>query len=206
MLDELRHEHRMIRRVLRVLNSAADRWQQQPVDPEGLIRLIRLLQDYANQFHQRVEEEVLFPELEKEGIPQQGGPLEVLLAEHREGMGYLKELEDYLQRLRQGEAAIQAELADTVRAYSLLLLAHIGKEDMVILPLAAHARLGKGLSELSEEIRRNLRDAAKEAEFDWVLRELEEELGLPEAENLDQDDGAFPVEPDALADEFLREQ
>lgn len=195
----------MLKRVLRVLNAAAAGWSKgQHVNVEALIRIIRFVQDYANRFHQRMEEEALFPNLEREGIPREGGPLGVLLSEHRESERYLKDMEGYLQRLQQGEKEVQEELIDTIQAYSLLLKAHIGKEDMVILPLAIHAQLGKELEELTRGFHRGFRDGKEEAEFAQLLRGVEEDLGLSGRDDLEGEDVPPQVEPDSLAEEFLR--
>ena len=126
-MDMLRDEHRVILRGLVVLESAADRLAKGEALPEGCWeRLIRLLRLFADLNHHAKEERHLFPALVKAGLPSEGGPVSVMLAEHAEGR-------QFIQAMETAEAGRRSEAA---RRYVRLLRDHIEKEHGVLFPLA----------------------------------------------------------------------
>lgn len=204
MLELLRDEHRAIERLLRILHAAVGERGDLPKRPELLVRAVEMLQNYAENFHQELEERELFPRLEREGVPRQGGPLEVLSAEHRLAKHYVDDMRSALARWSKGEESAWPELVETIQAYSMLLRAHIGKEEMVILPLAYHAFQGR-TDELDQELEKAHLlqiDETERKEYERILTELEEELGLDSF----SEDNKEESNPERLADAFLKRQ
>jgi hemerythrin-like domain-containing protein len=119
----LRHEHEVILRALalveRVALAAA---AGTPGAREALVRLVDFFQNFADRCHHAKEEQHLFPALERRGLPREGGPVAVMLAEHHEGRRLL--------------AALAAGDPAAARGYVALLRAHIDKENDVLFPLA----------------------------------------------------------------------
>ena len=74
-------EHRVIERVLAVLEKAADRLEvDQGVQADYFLNAAEFIKGFADGCHHRKEEGVLFPAMEAAGIPRQGGPIGVMLA------------------------------------------------------------------------------------------------------------------------------
>jgi hemerythrin-like domain-containing protein len=122
----LREEHRVILRALGFLEGAADRLAAGRALPEGWwTRLIDWLRAFADRNHHAKEERCLFPALAKAGVPSEGGPIAVMLAEHVEGRALV-------QAMDTGDAAHRVEAA---RGYIRLLRDHIDKENGVLFPL-----------------------------------------------------------------------
>jgi hemerythrin-like domain-containing protein len=125
--DVLRDEHRVILRGLVLLESAADRvinGESLPDDWwDGFIGVLRA---FADRSHHAKEERCLFPALVKAGIPAEGGPVAVMLAEHADGR-------DLIQAMWTVPPAYRA---DAARRYARLLRDHIDKENGVLFPLA----------------------------------------------------------------------
>jgi hemerythrin-like domain-containing protein len=125
--DRLREEHRVILRVLLLLESAANRLGQQQGLPDGWWdRVVGWLRAFADLGHHAKEERYLFPALVKAGVPSEGGPVGVMLAEHVEGRALI-------QAMQAGDVPRRVEAA---RRYVQLLRNHIDKEDTVLFPLA----------------------------------------------------------------------
>src|SRR3989304_1422677 len=82
----LRQEHDAILRMLEVAEAVArqlDRGENVPADTlAGLLEFFRL---FADRCHHGKEEDLLFPLLEKKGLPRAGGPLGGMLGEHERG-------------------------------------------------------------------------------------------------------------------------
>lgn len=125
-IDELMAEHRVIEQVLSALEAAADR-ELALSFYEGAVDFIA---NFADGCHHDKEEGLLFPCLEKHGMPRGGGPIAVMLHEHDVGRACVA-------RIR---AAISA--GDRVAArsaagdYADLLRQHIAKEDGVLYAMA----------------------------------------------------------------------
>jgi hemerythrin-like domain-containing protein len=207
MLDYLNEEHRALERLLRALCTAGEYLSGgMPVDIELFGRGIDLLQKYAEDTHQKYEEEILFPLLESEGVTHRGGPLEVLLAEHQQARKYMDEIMRNLERVRCGEEDAKDELVVAIKSYSLLLKAHIGKEDMVIFPLARHAFDTQATSEIrkiGDEARKTKEEKKVFEDFLQIAAQMEMDLGLHVSENNEQH-RINHEGPDHLAEEFLQ--
>ncbi|MFQ5848942.1 MAG: hemerythrin domain-containing protein [Candidatus Methylomirabilales bacterium] len=133
----LREEHRVIERVLVVLERAAARLEQGEEIPADLfLKAVEFIRGFADHCHHGKEEGFLFPFLERRGIPKEGGPIGVMLSEHDEGRRWVKLMDDAGARYRRGENEARRDLIEAARGYSQLLRRHIDKEDHVLFPMA----------------------------------------------------------------------
>jgi len=131
-------EHRVIERALSALTAYARAVANGADLPRSdLAGLVRFLQDYADAHHHGKEENILFRAMADHGMPIDGGPLAVMLAEHTEG----RRLTRVLAEMTAGEVAWDQEqrrsLLFAATGYARLLKQHIGKEDRVLYPMAA---------------------------------------------------------------------
>ena len=125
--DVLRDEHALILRGLDVLEAAAARATDGGhVDDAWWARLIAWLRGFADRNHHAKEERLLFPAMERAGVPAAGGPIEVMLEEHAQGRALIQAM----------EATAGAERVANARRYISLLRAHIDKENGVLFPIA----------------------------------------------------------------------
>ena len=158
--DVLRDEHRVILSALDTLALAADRLAAGGRLPDGWwAELIEWLRAFADRNHHAKEETSLFPAMVKAGVPSAGGPIGVMLEEHRQGRALIAAMES-------GEPAARAAVA---RQYVGLLRAHIDKENDVLFPLADAV--------LDEPV-----VAAVQREFDTVQIEQGAAATIPHAE------------------------
>jgi len=130
----LSDEHRVIERVL----DALQRLTAVPVNPslEQWRKALEFFRHFADQCHHFKEEKVLFPALEEHGIPREGGPIGMMLAEHEEGRGHVRSMIDAVEQVAQGNGAASTTLMDHARAYVTLLREHIQKEDDILFRMA----------------------------------------------------------------------
>ncbi|MGE5060812.1 MAG: hemerythrin domain-containing protein [Betaproteobacteria bacterium] len=132
--EVLSDEHRVIERVLGVLQ----RLTAVPVNPslEQWRKALDFFRHFADQCHHFKEEKVLFPALEEHGIPREGGPIGMMLAEHEEGRGHVRSMIDAVEQVAKGNGAASTTLLDHARAYVTLLREHIQKEDDILFRMA----------------------------------------------------------------------
>lgn len=133
----LKDEHRGIEKMLRALSREAGRLEAgERVDPAIIEQGIDFLRNFADQCHHTKEEKELFPALEKAGVPVEGGPIGVMLADHEQGRDYIRAMAQALDAYKLGDSAAAAQLAGSIRGYVELLTAHIWKEDNVLFAMA----------------------------------------------------------------------
>ncbi len=140
--SRLREEHVVILAVADALHTLvaeaeAGRWN---FDAFGdSITFIRL---FADACHHGKEEDLLFPELEKTGLPRDRGPLAVMLEEHRQGRSFARHMAEALASAREGDERARATLRNAATGYVNLIRGHIAKEDNVLFHMADQAVRG----------------------------------------------------------------
>jgi hemerythrin-like domain-containing protein len=101
--------------------------------PEGFPEWApRFFQQFADQCHHAKEEDVFFPILKRRDIPEQGGPIGVMLHEHGLGWGCVGQMRE-ASPAQPFEARTFAEAA---RQYLPLLRQHIFKENNILFRMA----------------------------------------------------------------------
>ena len=132
-VERLKSEHDLIERGLTLLEMAVARLEAGQPLPEGFPQWApRFLQQFADQCRHAKEEDVFFPVLKQRGIPEQGGPIGVMLHEHVLGR-------DCVSRMREASQAQPFDartFADSARQYIPLLRQHIFKENNVLFRMA----------------------------------------------------------------------
>ena len=134
----LMDEHRVIERVLdaveRMVNDGC-------FDRSFLVKALDFFRNFADGCHHAKEEGELFPELERAGLPRDGGPIGCMLHEHDEGRGYIRAIQSNLDSAGRGDRSALAEVARAARQYVVMLRQHIQKEDNVLFVLAENMLL-----------------------------------------------------------------
>jgi hemerythrin-like domain-containing protein len=133
----LSSEHRVIERVIAALEQGADQLEKgQPVRPGFFIQATDFIKGFADGCHHLKEEGVLFKSLAENGMPVQGGPVGVMLAEHEQGRVYTRGLRQAAEALQTGDSSAAKDVILNARGYASLLRQHIDKEDHILFPAA----------------------------------------------------------------------
>jgi len=123
----LRQEHEVILRALTVLERVGrDLSQGKAVPAETIASLANFFRTFADRCHHAKEEAHLFPALVEHGIPNEGGPIGVMLQEHEEGRALVRTF----------AAGDPATAISAIRRFVLLLREHIAKENDVLFPMS----------------------------------------------------------------------
>lgn len=133
----LEAEHRVIENVLAALEREADVVEGgKAVDGAFFERALAFIREFADGLHHQKEEQVLFPRMVASGVPEEGGPVGVMLHEHQEGRACVRAMAEALEGAAAGDAAARTALVSAARSYVELLRGHILKEDHVLFPMA----------------------------------------------------------------------
>ena len=154
--EQLKAEHEGIILMLRILTRIANHMEQGTTpNLEELGNLLEFLKIFADRCHHGKEEDLLFPEMEKAGIPKDHGPLGVMLTEHDAGRRFILGMSEAVDQLRSGNSEAISEFVANARDYIGLLSQHIEKENNILFVMAdAHLSAEKQneLCELFERL------------------------------------------------------
>lgn len=150
--DQLRHEHELVLIVVGAMEREVEALRVGEVHEQTIARMVAFTRDFTDGCHHSKEEKVLFPLLE-ERSPQAGGPVSVMLSEHKAGRAAVHAIAENLPAARESEAA-RAAVADNLALYAELLRLHINKENVVLFPLAERTLDDDDKRRLTEEFAR----------------------------------------------------
>jgi hemerythrin-like domain-containing protein len=131
--EALSADHRVIETVLDALEKLAQNLDSSAL--EHWAKALDFIRNFADKCHHLKEEKLLFPALEERGIPREGGPIGMMVAEHEEGRGYVRAMAAALEEAAHNPGARQI-LSKEAIAYIRLLREHIWKEDEVLFHMA----------------------------------------------------------------------
>jgi hemerythrin-like domain-containing protein len=130
----LSDEHRVIERVLAALEKLTEKPATESV--ASWRKALDFIRHFADQCHHFKEEKVLFPALEAHGIPNEGGPIGMMIMEHEEGRSYVRAMFEAVGKIEGGDPSAQAALFENAKQYLRLLREHIQKEDDILFRMA----------------------------------------------------------------------
>ncbi len=130
----LSDEHRVIERALKILDRLCERPPDRTL--ESWKKVLDFARHFADQCHHLKEEKILFPAMEAHGIPNEGGPIGVMLMEHEEGRSHVRSMFAAVQLIEANDEAALKSLVANAKAYVRLLREHIQKEDEILFRIA----------------------------------------------------------------------
>jgi len=150
-------EHKLILRMISLVEQNTELLVQGKFrNWQFYIDAVDFIRNYADRFHHAKEEDVLFVELIKNGMPEKNSPIEAMHMEHDQGRVHVSAIEEAAQKALDGESGQAAIIAVHAKGYADLLRGHIQKEDDILYPLAERT--------LPEEVRNRMLQAYEVAE------------------------------------------
>ena len=132
-VDRLIAEHNLIERALTLLEQAIATIDAGQSPPEGFAPwAVAFFRDFADGCHHAKEEDIFFPRLRERGIPEEGGPIGVMLYEHTVGRDCVRRMAAAAQATPFDASGFAAAARDFVP----LLRNHIFKENNVLFKMA----------------------------------------------------------------------
>ena len=134
-IKTLVHEHFIIGKGLNILESIINKLEKnEQVSIEKINSLLDFFHVFADKCHHVKEEEIMYPELEKRGIPKESGPIGVMIYEHNEGRELYNQMKQALSDLSNNSN--KKQFISAANNYINLLRQHIWKEDNVLFRMA----------------------------------------------------------------------
>lgn len=144
--EGLRADHQIILRVVETLGAITESLRRGAEPPLDRIRKItRFSVNFVDKCHHGKEESCLFPCLEKRGIPREGGPIGVMLAEHEEGRRLVQQISEVASSYSEADRDLLVRLC---QEYVELLTQHIFKENNILFAMADDVLTGDDQAEV----------------------------------------------------------
>jgi hemerythrin-like domain-containing protein len=130
-------EHGVIRRTLLVYRECIRRLQGGSMPPRGVVaQAAELTRRFAEQYHERLEEEEVFPRLERAG--RERALVAVLRDQHAAGRILTARIQEAARSSPGADAGRAGSPAEDLLAFVQMYEAHAAREDTVLFP-AFHA-------------------------------------------------------------------
>jgi hemerythrin-like domain-containing protein len=150
-IQQLMDEHRTIKTVLDAMEYQVANLEGRPFPASFFERALDFFANFADGCHHFKEEEVLFPGLKSHGIPEEGGPIGVMLYEHQVGRRYLAGLRENLPAAAGGAKQAVESVAMFAHEYIQLLRKHIFKEDNILFRIAYQTLPNEDVKRMQDE-------------------------------------------------------
>jgi hemerythrin-like domain-containing protein len=173
--EELEAEHGGILRMLEILQAIVGKMGLlKEFTEEHIEQIMEFLKVFVDKCHHGKEEEFLFPALEEEGVPREGGPIGVMLQEHQTGREIIAKMDASLYRLATGSTDAESAFKEAAESYIQLLRQHIDKENDVLFPMADERLSKERKHKMSEQFERLERERIGEGRHEAFHKLLED--------------------------------
>jgi hemerythrin-like domain-containing protein len=169
--EDLMKEHGVLRRLLLVYGEVIRRIDaNQEAKPELVAQSAQIIRAFIEDYHERDEEEYLFPRFQKAG--KLTDLVSVLLAQHRAGRTLTAQIQKLATPAAMSGAAGKRDLTQAMRQFIRMYEAHAAREDTVLFPAFASVISKKELKKL-QELFEQKEKALPMGDFEKMLAEVE---------------------------------
>jgi len=174
--EDLMREHGVLNRVLLIYDhfiSSIER--NQKFNHELISRSAQIIRSFVEEYHERQEEQFLFPRFEKAGVLTDLVP--VLKNQHQAG----RRVTDQITSLANAKGADRAKLGEALRQFVRMYRPHEAREDTVLFPELRKIVSGHEFDALGEQFEKNEHKQFGADGFELYrdkVAALEKELGI----------------------------
>lgn len=135
---DLKNDHESILIMLKIMTAIGKLIRsEKEVNTDQIEKIIEFLRTFADKSHHGKEEDILFPAMEKAGVPNDGGPIGMMLSDHTEGRSYIAGIAKSLDRYKiSADDESLMGIATFMDNYAELLSQHIEKENEILFMIA----------------------------------------------------------------------
>lgn len=146
----LRRDHDLIEKVLKSMWATIPLLKSGKTIPESILnQVIDFTKNFTDVCHHGKEENSLFPELEKKGMPRNSGPIAVMLMEHETTRKLAKRMEESSKTyIHTGNSS---QLITDMQEYINHVVQHIWKENNRLFEMAEMA-LKDNVNQVNESL------------------------------------------------------
>lgn len=180
--EDLMREHGLLKRILLVYGEALRRMEaNEDLPPEPIADSARIIRDFVEDYHEKLEENFLFPRFKKANKLTE--LVDVLLRQHQGG----RRLTDITMKFATNQALKNADerrqLADSMRQFIRMYNPHEAREDTVLFPAFRGIVSAHEFDALGEDFEKKEEELFGEDGFGKMVdkvAEIEKKLGIYE--------------------------
>ncbi len=178
--EDLMREHGVLKRILLIYSEAIRRTEgQEDLPPEPLADSAKIIRDFVEDYHEKLEEDFLFPRFKKAN--KLIDLVNVLLQQHQAG----RRLTDITMHLATNQALKNADdrrkLVDSMRQFIRMYNPHEAREDTVLFPAFRGIVSAHEFDSLGEDFEKKEDELFGQGGFFKVVdhvAEIEKQLGI----------------------------
>jgi hemerythrin-like domain-containing protein len=177
--ESLRRDHNLIEKMLKAFDTTAGLLKSGKTIPAPILdQMIDFTKNFTIVCHHSKEEGSLFPTLEKNGMPREGGPIARMLFEHEVTKQLAAKMEESARTYLQSGRA-DALVAD-IKGYIDHVALHLAKENHRLFMMADMILQGKAdqvSKDMSQTEEARLKDLGKtRSHYERLVSEVESSL------------------------------
>jgi len=151
-IETLRTEHRLISSFIDTLAVAVRRLEEDRNPPPAFFtNSVEFAREFADTFHHRKEELVMFRQLAQKKNGASDGRIEALRYQHDQGRSLVAGIRDSIGGYTEGDPTAVATVRENGAAYVSLLRHHIHTEDEIFFPMAREEMTDEEFADLTIE-------------------------------------------------------
>jgi hemerythrin-like domain-containing protein len=177
--EDLMREHGVLRRILLVYGEAARRLDgNKELKAEWLVSSATIIREFIEDYHEKDEEEFVFPRLKKAG--KLGDLVDVLVAQHQAGRRVTADILRLATPASLKLDVSRKQLAESLRSFIRMYEPHAAREDTVLFP-AFRAMLGEKELDKLQDVFEDKEKALPHGGFEKMVDEvakIEQSIGI----------------------------
>lgn len=175
-IDLMVEEHKNASRMLKVIRNACYTiFQGKEINYEDFGKMIDFVRSYVDKHHHGKEEKLLFKEMQNHlGKIADNLITHGMLVEHDLGRLYMSELEEALERVKNGDGESNLDVISNAVGYTHLLARHIAKEDEVVYNFGAKNLPSEIMAEINQKTEAFEQEANEKGTQEYYKTMLEE--------------------------------
>lgn len=178
--EDLMREHGVLKRILLVYGEALRRMEaKEDLPPEPVAESAKIIRDFVEDYHEKLEENFLFPRFKKAGKLTE--LVDVLLQQHQGG----RRLTDITVRFATHQALKNSDdrrkLADSMQQFIRMYNPHEAREDTVLFPAFRGIVSAHEFDSLGEDFEKKEDELFGDDGFEKMVAkvaEIEKKLGI----------------------------
>jgi hemerythrin-like domain-containing protein len=182
--EDLMREHGVLNRVLLVYEEGVRRLGRDveaaaPTTMEGIAGGAEIIGRFVEQYHEKLEEDFLFPRFEKAGKLVE--LVATLRRQHRAGRTLTESIRRLANPTTAGDPAARQKLAETMQLFVRMYRPHEAREDTVLFPALPSVIRPKELEELGEQFEKKEHELFGKEGFEGIVEQvarIERALGI----------------------------
>jgi hemerythrin-like domain-containing protein len=178
--EDLMREHGVLKRVLLVYGEAIRRIElNEDLPPETVMESAKIIRNFIEDYHEKLEEDFLFPRLKKAG--KLVNLVDVLLQQHQGG----RKVTDITMQFATNQALKNLDdrrkLADSLRQFIRMYNPHEAREDTILFPEFRKIVSKNEYDSLGEDFEKKEHELFGEEGFEKIVDKvasIEKKLGI----------------------------